>query len=157
MSTEDLLARLARLDEGDRAWLLGELPPALRRELAGLLADEENPAPGVPPPTPPAGWESLDPVLTAQLLEVEPAWLVSAAVREADAMWRQSLMQAFSVRRRHLVEIEDRAARKLGVRAARLLLDGCRARLENGSLPVQPAATRSRFAKLVDQMRDRFA
>jgi hypothetical protein len=151
------LARLARLDEGDRAWLLGELPPALRRELAGLLTEDEEPAPSAPPPARPEGWESLDPGLTAQLLEAEPAWLVSAATCNAEAQWRQQLLQALSARRRHQVEIEDRAARTLGARAARFVLDGCRARLANGSLPAQPFAARSRFAKLVDQMRERFA
>jgi len=157
VSTEELLTRLARLDAGDRAWLLGELPPALRRELAGLLADDEDAAPAMPPPAQPEGWESLDAGLVAQLLESEPAWLVSAATRDADTQWRQQLLQAMNARRRHQIEIEDRAARTLGARAARFVLDGCRTRLAANSPSAQPAAARSRFAMLVEQMRERFA
>ena len=48
MSSEELLARLSRLDAHDRAWLLGELPAAMRRELATLLSDEpERAAPAL--------------------------------------------------------------------------------------------------------------
>ncbi|HEY6124770.1 MAG TPA: hypothetical protein VIV63_08970, partial [Steroidobacteraceae bacterium] len=114
MSTAELLARLARLDARDRAWLLGELPPGLRRELADVLADDEPVASAAPvAPAPLAGWESIDPSRAAEVLGAEPAWLASAATRGADVQWRERLLQAMPSAKRREIEIADRAARTL--------------------------------------------
>jgi hypothetical protein len=157
VSTEALLARLARLDAADRAWLLGELPPALRRELVELLTDEEEMADPTPSVAPPAGWDAFDPELAAQALDAEPAWLVSAATRAAGQRWRERFLQATHARRRHEIEIEDRAGRTLGTRAAALLLEACRERMGRSGSEATQGEPRSRFASLVEQMRSRFA
>ena len=163
MSTSDLLARLARLDAEDRAWLLGELSPAMRRELAGMLATEEAPAvpaPAASAPAPvaaPGGWESIDPERAAAVLESEPAWLTSAATRGAETQWRTRLLQTLTARRRHDVELADRGGRVLGTRAARLVLEGCRERAAHASTTNGAAAPRARFATLLAEMRRRFA
>jgi hypothetical protein len=152
---DELLARLARHDEHDRAWLLGELPPAMRRELVAVLADEvaEQPSVGSAPA---AGWESLDPIAVAHVLAAEPAWLVSSAIRGTEPRWRERLLSAAAPRRRHEIELADRAGRPLGARSGKLLLDACRARVAEG-LGSQGGEQRSRFAELVDRMRSRFA
>jgi Mg/Co/Ni transporter MgtE len=154
---EELLARLARLDSADRAWLLGELPPALRRELASALSGDDAPAAGGAPPEPaiPAGWESLPVEHVADALEHEPVWLVSAATRVAEARWRERLLLAMSTRRRQEIQYADRAGRPLAARAARAVLAGVRARIEGGQ--TRAAAPRSKFAALVEQMRSRLA
>lgn len=152
MSTDDLLARLARLDDTDRTWLLSELPPALRRELASMLANDEA-AVAEASPASGEGWESIDAAHVAQVLEQEPVWLISAATRNSPADWRESLLKAMSARRRHDVEAADRQGRPLGVRAASLVMEECRARVRNST----PVAARRGFAALVDQMRSRFA
>jgi Mg/Co/Ni transporter MgtE len=158
VSTDELLARLARLDASDRAWLLSELPPALRRQLAEGLAEEEQPAVPAPvTPQAPAGWEALEPQRAADVLDTEPAWLVSAATRTADARWRERLLQAMKTRRRHEVEMADRAGRPLGARAVQLVLDGCRERLAGGGVAPRAGTSRHGFAALVDQMKSRFA
>jgi hypothetical protein len=148
--SDALLAKLARLDERDRAWLLAELPPRMRNDLANLLGDE------VPAPAPPAGFEALEPERVARLLEGEPAWLVSAATRGAESRWRAQLLAAMTSRRRHEIELADRSGAPLAVRARQLVLDGCRARL-GGAEPLAHVEPRSRFAELVDSMRSRFA
>jgi hypothetical protein len=159
VSADDLLAKLARLDSSDRAWLLGELPPSLRRDLADMLAEDTGqPAPVPVPSAPrPAGWEGLDPQLVAQSVEAEPAWLVSAATRDAPLAWRLKLLQSMSARRRHDIEVEDRAGRTLGSRAATLVQEGCRERLAQGNDSLHRDEPKSRFAALVEQMRSRFA
>jgi len=152
VTRDELIARLGELDAGDRGWLLGELPPALRRELAQMLSDD---APATPAPAAAtSGWESLDPERIAGLLRAEPVWLVSAVLRAAEAQWRERVLAATPARRRHEIEMADRTGRPLGSRAERQLLDACRARLE-GAPPTAPA--RGGFAALVDQMRNRFA
>ena len=155
MSHEDLLARLARLDARDRTWLLGELPPALRRELVEVLADEE---PEVKPVAPagPGGWESLEPQRAADVLAMEPAWLVSAATRGTDIQWRDRLLQSMPAAKRREIELADRAGRPLGERAVNVLLEACRESLAAG-VAVRGGAPRHGFAALVDQMRSRFA
>jgi hypothetical protein len=158
---DSLLARLARLDAEDRAWLLGELPPALRRELAGMLAEDAQPqaAPSAgapqPAPAPPAGWEKLPPGHVADALDREPVWLVSAATRAADARWRERLLEAMTSRRRQEIQHADRSGRPLAARAAQLVLAAVRARIDAGE--TQSAAPRSKFAQLVEQMRGRLA
>jgi len=159
VSRDDLLTRLARLDARDRAWLLAELPPALRRELIDELADEETPGANtrdLAAPAQPAGWEALDPPATAQLLEAEPVWLVSAATRGAASRWREQLLQAMNSRRRHEIELADRAGRPLNARAAEIVLNACRERLA-----AEPArgstASRGGFSALLDQVKSRFA
>jgi hypothetical protein len=155
VSTEELLARLARLDSRDRAWLLGELPPGLRRELAEALADEE---PVVATPAPGAGsrWESLDPQGAAEVLAAEPAWLASAATRGTDTEWRERLLHSMPAAKRREIEIADRAGRPLSARAGKVVLDACRERLAAG-VPARGGAPRHGFAALLDQMRSRFA
>jgi hypothetical protein len=156
VSSDELLARLARLNERDLSWLLGELPPALRRDLAGMLADDEPAADAkAPEARPGTGWDSLDAEAVATMLDGEPAWLVSAATRGAPAEWRERLLHAMPGRRRHDIELADRTGRPLGSRAARLVLDGVRTRLDSGS-PLQRPAPKRNFAALVDQMRSRF-
>jgi Mg/Co/Ni transporter MgtE len=155
VSRDALLARLARLDAQDRAWLLGELPPEMRRKLIDGLADEE--APVATPPPAPQGWESLDPQQVAAVLEPEPAWLVSAATRGCEAKWREKLLHHLPVRRRHEIELADRTARVLNQRAAGLVLAACLDRLADGVANGSVHAARGGFAALVDQMRSRFA
>jgi hypothetical protein len=156
MSTDALLARLARLDDTDRAWLLGELPPRMRTELLGLLSEDDEKPAAVPKTAPITGIESLEPEPLARLLENEPAWLVSAATRGADSRWRARLLAAMPSRRRHEVELADRTGAPLAAHAAQIFLDLCRARV--GAPDAQEAAPpRSRFADLVDSLRSRFA
>lgn len=159
MSRDDLLTRLARLDTRDRAWLLGELPPALRRELIDELAGDEtavNLAPDRVAAPPAAGWEALDPQRIAELLDTEPVWLVSAATRGTEPRWRERLLQAMSSRRRHEIELADRAGRPLNVRAAEIVLSTCREKLASGA--ARPASSaRGGFSALLEQMRSRFA
>jgi len=150
-----LMARLARLDARDRAWLLGELPPALRQELA-LELGGEAPAFTSAAPAPGAGWESLDAEAVAGVLALEPAWLVSAATRSCDTQWRERLLAGLPQRRRQEVEYADRAGRPLNARAARLVLEACRERL--AITPLRAAVpARHGFAALVQQMRARFS
>jgi hypothetical protein len=160
VSTPDLLARLARLDERDRAWLLGELPPALRHELAEVLADEDKPAERAPTPAPApvaAGWEAMEPQRVAESLGGEPAWMVSAATRTADLRWRDRLLHAMPSQRRREIEIADRGGRPLGARAAQFVLAACRERIANGATSSPGGTHRQGFAALVDQMKSRFA
>jgi hypothetical protein len=158
VTRDDLIARLGQLEAGDRGWLLGELPPAMRRELAQLLADE-TPADAQPakvsmPAARDAGWESLGAERVADVLRAEPVWLVSAALRAAEPQWRERVLAATPARRRHEIEMADRTGRPLGTRAAQILFEGCRDRIA-GTPPAAPA--RAGFAALVDQMRSRFA
>jgi hypothetical protein len=157
VSTDELLARLARLDERDRAWLLAELPSALRHELAGILTDDDFPEapPGNPEPVA-AGWEALNPVAVAAVLAAEPVWLASAATRSADPRWRERVLQALAPRRRHEIEIADRTGGPLSARAAQCVLEGCRTRIATGAANAC-LGPRSGFAALVEQMRSRFA
>ncbi len=160
MSRDDLLTRLARLDSRDRAWLLGELPPALRRELIDELAGEESPgkdAPAGAPLGPTAGWEALDPHDVAQLLDTEPVWLVSAATRNIEARWRERMLQAMNSRRRHEVELADRAGRPLNTRAAEIVLRACREKLASGAVRPMAPASRGGFSALLEQVKSRFA
>jgi hypothetical protein len=157
MKRDQLLARLARLDTRDRAWLLGELPPAMRREHAADLAGEE-PVEAAAAPAPPAasGWESLDPERVAELFAIEPVWLASAATRGSHPGWRERLLAAMPHRRRHEIDLADRTGRPLNPRAARVLLEACRERLLV-QRPSDQAPARNRFAALVEQMKARFA
>jgi hypothetical protein len=156
MSSEELLARLSRLDAHDRAWLLGELPAAMRRELATLLSDEpERAAPALP--VTPSGWEALDTQRLATVFEAEPAWLVSAATRGSEPRWRDRLLHAMSSRRRHEIELADRSGGAFGARAASCLLEGCRERLAAGVEPARDGTTRQGFAALLDHMKERFS
>jgi hypothetical protein len=157
LSTEDLLARLARLDARDRAWLLGELPPGLRRELVEVLADEEPAAAAPAARVAPAGWESIEPQRAAEVLATEPAWLVSAATRGADTQWRDHLFQSMPAARRREIEIADRAGRPLAARAGNVVLEACRERVAAGVTSSRGGAPKFGFAALVDQMRSRFA
>jgi hypothetical protein len=154
VTRDELIARLGELDAGDRGWLLGELPPALRRELAQMLSDDAPAAPAPAAAAATSGWESLDPERIAGLLRAEPVWLVSAVLRAAEPQWRERVLAATPARRRHEIEMADRTGRPLGSRAQRQLLDACRARLQDAP-PAAPA--RGGFAALVDQMRSRFA
>lgn len=158
MSRDELMARLARLDTRDRAWLLGELPPALRRELLAELAEEEPesaPAPASEEPAPgPGGWEALDPARVAEALASEPVWLASAATRGCEPRWRERLLAAMPHRRRQEIEFADRSGRPLNARATRLVLEQCRTRLP-GCAPRAPV--RQGFAALVEQMKAKFA
>jgi hypothetical protein len=156
VSHDELLARLARLDARDRAWLLGELPPGLRRELVDELADE---VPMAPPAAPvaPAGWESLEPKRAAEVLASEPAWLASAVTRGTDVQWRDRLLQSMPAAKRREIEIADRAGRPLSARAVKVVLDACRERLASGVVATHGGAPKYGFAALVDQMRGRFA
>jgi hypothetical protein len=155
VSTDALLARLARLDARDRAWLLGELPPGLRRELAEVLADEEPAAATPVAPAPAAGWESLEPQRAAEVLGSEPAWLVSAATRGTDTQWRDRLLQSMPAAKRREVELADRGG-PLVSRAVKVVLDACRDRLAAG-VGERSGTPKHGFAALVDQMRSRFA
>lgn len=157
MSRDALLARLARLDEQDRAWLLGELPPEMRRKLMDGLAEDETASMAPAPAPTPQGWESVDPQQGAMVLEAEPAWLISAATRACEAKWREKLLNHLSARRRHEVEAADRAARTLNPRAAGLVLAACRDRLADGAASAGVSSSRGGFAALVDQMRSRFS
>ena len=155
MSRDALLARLARLDAQDRAWLLGELPPDMRRDLAAGLNED---APATPPsPAMPQGWESLDAGRVADVLEPEPAWLVSAATRGTEAVWRERLLQHMPPRRRHEIEHADRSWRALNPRAGQWVLAACRERIASGAIPARTSPPRGGFAALVDQMKSRFA
>lgn len=153
MTRDELIARLGRLDAADRGWLLGELPAALRRELAHVLADDV-PVTQTPAPAPSAGWESLDAERVAEVLRLEPVWLVSAVLRTTEPPWRERVLAATPVRRRHEIDMADRTGRPLGARAASSLLEACRTRLADAA-PAAPA--RGGFAALVDQMKSRFA
>jgi hypothetical protein len=156
MSSEELLARLSRLDAHDRAWLLGELPTAMRRELATLLSDEpERIAPALP--AAPSGWEALDAQRLATVFEAEPAWLVSAATRGTEPRWRDRLLHAMGSRRRHEIELADRSGGAFGARAASCLLEACRDRLAVGVEPARDHTPRQGFAALLDQMKERFS
>ena len=156
MTREELIARLGGLEAGDRAWLLGELPPALRRELAQMLTDDGSRAatPAQTPVAGAAGWETFDAERVADLLVAEPVWLVSATLRATDVRWRERVLAATPARRRHEIEMADRTGGPLGSRAAQRLLDACRTRLSESP---PPASARGGFAALVDQMRSRFA
>jgi len=157
MSRDELLARLARLDARDRTWLLGELPPALRRGLIEELAGEDAvTAEPTPLPTRAGGWEALDAERLAAILAVEPVWLVSAATRGTDERWRERFLATLSHRRRHEIEMADRIGRPLNARAARVMLEACRQKLANGGAGANTAAVRG-FAALVEQMKARFA
>jgi hypothetical protein len=157
VSHDELLARLARLDARDRAWLLGELPPGLRRELIDVLADEEPVVAPPAAPVAPAGWESLEPQRVAEVLASEPAWLASAATRGTDIQWRDRLLQSMPAAKRREIEIADRAGRPLSARAVKVVLDACRERLAAGVIATHGGAPKYGFAALVDQMRSRFA
>lgn len=157
MTRDELIARLGQLDPSDRGWLLGELPSALRRELAQVLSVDAPAKPDVATPaTAPVanGWESLDAERVAHALESEPVWLVSAALRAAEPRWRERVFTSLPPRRRHEIEMADRTGRPLGTRAMTLLIDACRTRIA-GAPPAAPS--RTGFAALVDQMRSRFA
>ena len=153
MSHDALIARIARLDAQDRAWLLGELPPDLRRELVAGLDDE---APEARASATAQGWDSLEPAQVAAVLDAEPAWLVSAATRGAEARWRERLLLCMPARRRHELEHADRSWRSLNARAAAVVLTACRERIASGVVPAGEPA-RSGFAAMVDQMKSRFA
>ena len=112
MSGPELIARLARLNARDRAWLLAELPTSMRHELLTLLGDESRPK-AAPAAKPAGGWEALDPQQLALQLDAEPAWLVSAATRGTDPKWRERLLHAMSSRRRHDIELADRSEPEL--------------------------------------------
>jgi hypothetical protein len=155
VSHDALLTRLARLDAQDRAWLLGELPADMRRELLAELNEDGNP--GAAPPAAARGWESLDARRVAEMLEHEPVWLISGATRAADLRWRERLLQHLSSRRRHEVELADRAGRPLNARAAQRVLEICGERIAHGGSVAGASAARGGFAALVDQMRSRFA
>jgi hypothetical protein len=160
VNRDDLLTRLARLDSRDRAWLLGELPPALRRELIDELAGDEDRAHtrAAPVAAPqPAGWEALDPRRVAELLEAEPVWLVSAATRGSEPRWRAELLQAMNTRRRHEMELADRTGRPLNARAAGIVFNACRDLIAAGVSRHGVTAPRGGFAALVEQMKSRFA
>ena len=157
MSTEELLARLSRLDSHDRTWLLGELPAGMRRELATLLSDEPERAAPVLPAATPSGWETLDTQQLATVFEAEPAWLVSAATRGTEPRWRDRLLHAMGSRRRHEIELADRSGGAFGARAASCLLEGCRERLAAGVEPARDSMPRHGFAALLDQMKERFS
>ena len=154
MTRDELIARLGTLGAGDRRWLLAELPPALRRELAQWLADDAplDAEPARAPATA-ASWEALDAERVAELLRAEPVWLVSAVLRAAEPAWRERVLAATHARRRHEIDLADRAGRPLGPRASQQLLDACRRRMAD----TPSAAARGGFASLVDQMRSRFA
>jgi hypothetical protein len=156
VSQDELLARLARLDARDRAWLLGELPPGLRRELVEVLADEEPAEPIAVAPVATAGWESLEPQRAAEVLGAEPAWLVSAATRGTDIQWRDRMLQSMPAARRREIEMADRTGHPLVSRAVKVVLDACRERLAAG-VSERGGAAKHGFAALVDQMRSRFA
>lgn len=151
MTRDDLIERLAGLDVGDRAWLLGELPPALRRELVQMLSDDSTGTAAAPTA---AGWESLDADRVAEVLATEPSWLVSAALRATETRWRERVLAALPARRRHDIDSADRTGGPLGARAAQRLLDATRSRLADAP---PAAAARGGFAALVDQMKSRFA
>jgi hypothetical protein len=160
VSRDDLLTRLARLDARDRAWLLGELPPALRRELIDELAGDEpadNPVPEKMDIKPAMGWESLDPQRVAELFDSEPVWLVSAATRATESRWRERLLQAMNSRRRHEIELSDRAGRPLNARAAEIVLSACREKLASVAARPAAAAPLSGFSALLEQIKGRFA
>jgi hypothetical protein len=156
MSGPELIARLARLHARDRAWLLGELPPAMRQELLSLLGDEPRPT-ATAAAKPAGGWEALDPQQLALLLDAEPAWLVSAATRGTDTKWRERLLHAMSSRRRHDIELADRSGGTLGARAVAAVLEGCRERLAAGGAAARESTARQGFAALLDNMKERFS
>jgi hypothetical protein len=91
------------------------------------------------------------------VLDAEPAWLVSAATRGCDAKWREKLLHHLPSRRRHEIELADRAARSLNQRAAALVLASCRERIAEGTATHSTPSARGGFAAMVDQMRSRFA
>jgi hypothetical protein len=157
MSIDELLARLARLDDRDRAWLLGELPPAMRRDIATMLADEpENPAPVATSPAA-NGWETLDAQHLAAVLESEPAWLVSAVTRGTEPRWRERLLQAMGSRRRHDIGLADRSGGALGTRAMSLVLEGCHDSVDSRVASGRESPGRLGFAALLDRMKGRFS
>jgi hypothetical protein len=150
MTRDEILLRLARLDAGDREWLLGELPPALRQSLA-----EMNDEPRTVPPARVAEvtWESVPPAVAAVALEGEPAWFASAATRLANPQWREAWLAACSTRRRQDIESADRSGRSLSPRAAKFAIEWCRGRGETGA--AVPQTPPSRFSTLVDDLRRR--
>jgi hypothetical protein len=154
MSGAEMIARLARLDSGDRAWLLGELSPAMRQQLLTLLGEEPRPA-AAAPARPAGGWEALDAQKLALVFDAEPAWLVSAATRGTDPKWRERLLHAMSTRRRHEIELADRGGGALGARAVACLLEGCRERLAD--VEHVPTAQKQGFAALLETMKERFS
>jgi len=156
MSTEDLLVRLARLDARDRDWLLGELSPTMRRDLAALLDDEPAAAAAAAAqPVATTSWETLDPQRLAALLEGEAAWLVSAAIRGTEQRWRERLMHSLGSRQRHEIELADRSGARLGARAIQCVLESCRTRLGfEVAAPLEPEV-RGGFASLLDRMKGR--
>ena len=156
MSGPELIARLARLNARDRAWLLAELPTSMRHELLTLLGDESRPK-AAPAAKPAGGWEALDPQQLALQLDAEPAWLVSAATRGTDPKWRERLLHAMSSRRRHDIELADRSGGTLGARAAASLLEGCRERLASAGAAMREPAARQGFAALLENMKERFS
>jgi len=155
MSIDELLGRLARLDARDRAWLLGELPPAMRRDLAVMLDEEPAPGQAASAATPASSWELLDTQRLANLFQGEAAWLVSAATRGTESRWRERLLQAMGARRRHEIELADRGGASLGPRAVNFVLESCRARL--GSIGAAPAVEEARggFASILDRVKGR--
>jgi hypothetical protein len=157
MSGAELITRLARLHARDRAWLLGELPSAMREELLTLLGEEPRAATPAPAVKPAGSWEALDAQRLAALLEAEPAWLVSAATRGSEPRWRERLLHAMGSRRRHEIELADRSGGSLGARAVSCLLEGCRERLASGESFAREGAPKQGFAALVEQMKERFS
>jgi len=155
MKNDELLGRLARLDARDRAWLLGELPPVMRRELAAMLDEEPQGGAVARPAAPASSWELLDPQALAALFESEAAWLVSAATRGTEPRWRERLLQAMGTRRRHEIELADRSGASFGPRAIQCVLEACRARVGEAA----PAGTEMRggFAAMLERVRGRLA
>jgi hypothetical protein len=157
MSIDELLARLARLDARDRAWLLGELPPTMRRDIATMLADDAENSEAVATSLAGSGWETMDVQRLAAVLECEPAWLVSAATRGTEPRWRERLLQAMGSRRRHDIELADRSGGAFGARAMSLVLEGGREKLDSDVDAGRESPGRQGFAALLDRMRGRFS
>ena len=155
MSIDELLGRLARLDARDRAWLLGELPPNMRRELVSLL-DEPTPA-ATPVTASASSWELLDPQRLATLFESEAAWLVSAATRGTEPRWRERLLQAMGTRRRHEIEMADRSGANFGPRAIQSVLEACRTRLGDGNSAPTETEARGGFAAMLDRVKGKLS
>lgn len=139
------------LREGDRVWILGQLPPAQREQLEGLLAELKSLAiPASPalvqemlaaapvatakpsaaaPKARPDAWSSqldaiaqLEAAQLAHLVQAEPAGLIAQLLNIQHWPWQEALLEQLGVvKRRRVEEVLDTLRRRLRPRVPEAL------------------------------------